>query len=314
MPILFRKYWSFIILICLCLQACNGHKDEKKGEQEDKPVSVTGTPVTVGGISTEPMTEYIDLNATATFLQKSYVKTNVNGYIATVSVQPGVYVKEGQSLFVVKTKEAQSIGEDVNKLDPGFHFSGVNNLKAGSSGYITQLNHQKGDYVQDGELLAVISDANSFAFILNLPYDLKKNITFGGNVPVTLPDGVQLTGILAGEMPTVDPVSQTQNIIIKIQGNKNIPENLVAKVRIVKMRSNSAVSVPKAAVLTNDAQTEFWVMKLIDSTTAVKVPITKGVENKDMIEIKESQLTEKDKILISGNYGLPDTAKVSVVK
>ncbi len=120
------------------------------------------------------LTEYIDLNATATFLQKSYVKANVNGYIQTVNATLGKYVEAGQVLFTVKTKEAQSIGNAVNKLDPGFKFSGVNNIKASGSGYITQLNHQLGDYVQDGEQLAVISDENSFAFILNLPYELKQ--------------------------------------------------------------------------------------------------------------------------------------------
>ena len=38
-------------------------------------------------------------------------------------------------------------------------------IKAGSGGYISQVNHQPGDYVQDGEQLAVISDAGSFVFI-----------------------------------------------------------------------------------------------------------------------------------------------------
>jgi len=38
-------------------------------------------------------------------------------------------------------------------------------IAASQSGYITTLAHQVGDYVQDGEQLAVISNSKSFGFI-----------------------------------------------------------------------------------------------------------------------------------------------------
>jgi hypothetical protein len=53
-------------------------------------------------------------------------------------------------------------------------------------------------------------------------------------------------------------------------------------------------------------------MKLIDSATAVKVPVRKGIETKDRVEILEPVFSPGDKILVTGNYGLPDTAKVKV--
>jgi len=57
----------------------------------------------------------------------------------------------------MKTKEAQSIGNSISVLDSSLKFSGLINIKANDHGYITQLNHQTGDYVQDGEQLAAIS-------------------------------------------------------------------------------------------------------------------------------------------------------------
>jgi hypothetical protein len=54
-------------------------------------------------------------------------------------------------------------------------------------------------------------------------------------------------------------------------------------------------------------------MEMIDSATAVKVPVTKGIETNDRIEILKPQFSVNDKILLTGNYGLPDTAKVRVV-
>jgi uncharacterized NAD(P)/FAD-binding protein YdhS len=53
-------------------------------------------------------------------------------------------------------------------------------------------------------------------------------------------------------------------------------------------------------------------MKMADSITAVKVPVTRGLETSDKIEIISPRLTASDLILITGNYGLPDTAKVFI--
>ena len=57
-----------------------------------------------------------------------------------------------------------------------------------------------------------------------------------------------------------------------------------------------------------------WVMKMIDSVTAVKVPVVKGIETSDRVEILRPQFSPNDKILLTGNYGLPDTAKVIIMK
>ena len=272
------------------------------------------TPVTVTGVSTAPMQDYIELNATSAFLQKNFIKANANGYLQSNFTQPGQYVNKGQSLFTIRTKEAQSIGNAVNQLDSSFKFSGTNTIKAGGKGFITQLNHQAGDYVQDGEQLAVISDVNSFAFLLDLPYELRPYMQNKTTVELVLPDGEKLQGTVAGSLPSVDPASQTQSIFIKVNAGHAIPENLVAKVKITKKLKNNTVSLPKAAVLADETQTSFWVMKMTDSNTAVKVLVKKGIETNDRIEIVSPPLSASDKILLTGNYGLADTAKVKIIQ
>ena len=311
MHIFYKRIYLLLSIFALGILSC--HNAEKKEAADEKDVA-TGTPVTVTTISTEPLAEYIEMNATSSFLQKNYVKANVNGYIQAVNIQQGKYVNTGQILFTVKTKEAQSIGNEVNKLDPSFKFSGINNIKATGSGYISQLNHQVGDYVQDGEQLAIINDMNSFAFLLNLPYELKQYVKINSILDMTLPDGTKLKGKVTSALPIVDPGSQTQSIVIKIPNSNNIPENLIAKVTVVKTKKDHAISLPKAAVLTNDVQSDFWIMKLIDSNTAVKVSIKKGIETKDKVEILDPVFAPGDKILLTGNYGLPDTAKVKIVQ
>jgi len=298
--------------LALFLSACAG---ADKPAADDAGADVKSqTPVTVTMIDQNPMADYVEANATSIFQQKNFVKANANGYIQLANAKPGQFVNKGELLFTIKTKESQSIGNSINILDTTFKFSGVNKIKASQHGFITVLNHQVGDYVQDGEQLAVISDESSFAFILQLPYEYRSLIKINQDIPLTLPGGEKLTGRVASFMPSVDTLSQTQGIVLKVNSSKQIPENLVARARIVKSAKENTISLPKSAVLSNETQTDFWVMKLIKDTLAVKVPVTKGIETGDRIEILSPKFSPQDRIVVTGNYGLADTAKVKIVK
>jgi len=297
--------------ISLCLGSC---KSNTKAEGDDDANVKAQTPVTVTTIDQSSLTDYIDLNATSVFQQKNYIKSNANGYIQQANLQPGHFVNKGDVLFTVKTKEAQAIGNSINVLDTTLKFSGINKIKSPGPGYVSQLSHQTGDYVQDGEALATISDRSSFVFVMQMPYELRQYVKQGQNIQLTLPGGQTVSSHVASFMPSVDTVAQTQGVVLKLNSGDQIPENLVAKARIVKSEKNNTASLPKAALLANETQTEFWVMKLINPTTAVKVPVTKGIEMGDRVEIVSPKFTADDKIVVTGNYGLADTAKVKIVK
>ena len=136
--------------------------------------------------------------------------------------------------------------------------------------YITQINYQAGDYVQDGEVIATITDTKSFVFLLDLPYELKPFLLSNKQIQLKLPDASILNGTIESPLPTVDAVAQTQRYIIKVNNSQNIPENLIAKVNLVKQAKSNAVSVAKEAVLSNETQTEFWIMKLCRQQNSLK--------------------------------------------
>ena len=62
----------------------------------------------------------------------------------------------------------------------------------------------------------------------------------------------------------------------------------------------------------NEEQTAFWIMQLVNDSVAVKVPVQKGIEKNKEIEIASPPLSDSARILLTGNYGLGDTAKVKV--
>ncbi len=301
------KIAYIITFVLLVLVACKSKTPEAAAPEPDDR-----TPVTITSPETGLLEEYLDLNATSTFQIKNLVKSNANGYLQTVNIRPGTFVQRGQVLFVVKTKEAANLGNVLTELDSSLHFSGLNSIRATTSGYVTQLNYQTGDYVQDGEQLASIADRSSFAFLLDLPFELRSYLTGNRKVQLQLPDASKLTGTISTSLPTVDLVAQTQSIIIRVDGQQNLPENLIATVHLLKTARRNAVSLPKTAILTDETQSEFWIMQMQDDTVAIKVPIKKGLETTDRVEILSPLLHANDRILLTGNYGLPDTARVVI--
>jgi hypothetical protein len=45
---------------------------------------------------------------------------------------------------------------------------------------------------------------------------------------------------------------------------------------------------------------------------SIKVPVNKGFENSEEVEIKSPEFLQSDRIILTGSYGLPDTARVKI--
>jgi multidrug efflux pump subunit AcrA (membrane-fusion protein) len=303
------KHLWCTIWITLLIASCHSAVEDK-GEEPVTPV----TPVTATTVQRGTVSDSLVLNATAAYLQNYYVKSTVNGFVHSVSTRPGDFINDGRVLFTIETKESTVIGKTISELDSSFKFSGSVNIRAMGHGYVTQLNHQPGDYVQDGEQLAVISDRSSFVFLLNMPYEWRATVLQSKTVLLVLPDGARLTGTISTVFPTVDSLTQTQTVVIRANTSNAIPQNLIARAYILKNLKEQAQTLPRSAILADETQTSFWVMKMIDSNTAVRVPVKKGLEFRDRIEIADPVFAPSDRILTSGNYGLPDTAKVVIEK
>ena len=57
----------------------------------------------------------------------------------------------------------------------------------------------------------------------------------------------------------------------------------------------------------------FWVMKLINDSTAVKIMLKPGIVTDTQFEIIAPQFNKTDRLINSGHYGLADTALVNII-
>ena len=307
-----RNAFIFYILAVSGLLFMSGCNQGKPASEADEEVLVI-TPVSVTPVIFGPVAENIELPASTAFLNKSIVRSTTTGTVESISITIGDVIKKNQLLCTIRTKEFSALNNAL-KTDSTLSFNGKINIASPKDGVISEVSHQNGDFVQEGDELVVISDQASLVFILDTPFEYTKYVEKSGRCRIKLRDNRIIEGTISGKLPEMDPQAQTVKYIIRIASPGQFPSNMNAVVSVIKNQKNEAEILPKDAVLGNETQTEFWVMKLINDSIAVKVDVKKGYENNEQVEILEPAFMKTDRIVLTGGYGLPDTAKVVIKK
>jgi biotin carboxyl carrier protein len=301
---------SIIGLLAIAICMTPGCKQTTGTSEESANVI---TPVTITPVIFKPVTSTIELPAVTSFLNKSIIRATTTGSIEKISVTQGEYVSDNQHLFTIRTREAMAMNNNGVK-DTSLAFMGLINITSPKQGVISSISYQKGDFVQEGDELAVVSEQNSLVFILDIPFELDKFIEKNRKCEVSLPDNTQISCIITGKLSDMNMETQTIRYVLKPSAGVRLPGNLIGSVKLIRSTNNNAQVLPKKAVLADEAQTKFWVMKLINDTVAVKEYVIKGYENNEEVEITEPKFLPSDRILLTGNYGLSDTAKIAIIK
>ena len=309
MIILLKRYLSLFLVPGTFILLLSCHNSSRPAEE----VTVIRTPVTIVPVTFKPVTSTVRLPAVATYMNKSIVRATTAGTIDKVLITAGEPVNPDQLLFTIRTREAMAMADKMAE-DTSLSFKGVINITSHKEGVINSISYQKGDFVQEGDEMAVVSEQKSLVFILDVPFELNQYIEKNRNCKIILPDNRQINGIITGKLPEMDMQSQTIRYVVRPATTDRLPGNLIASVNLVKSSNSNALVLPKAAILGDETQTKFWVMKLINDSTAIKISVSKGFENNDEVEITEPVFETSDRILLTGNYGLPDTARVTIIQ
>jgi biotin carboxyl carrier protein len=297
-----------MVLVFLSFSACSSIVESEKTEPQPS------TPVTLTSVRYESMNDYVELNATSVFQKKNIIRSTTTGIVQMIGISLGDNVTVGEQLFAIVTKEAAALKNKTMMSDTSFHFKGEIKIKASRSGIVNTITHQQGDYVQEGDELATIAEQKSLVFLLQAPFEMSSYTKPGSSCKIALPDNKVIDGVIGSILPSMDIQSQTMTLVVKPLSSDYLPENLIAKMRIPKNSKKRSCILPEAAIVSNETQTSFWVMKLLNDSIAIKVVVKKGIETNGLIEIEEPAFLETDRIVLTGNYGLEDTAKVTISK
>lgn len=296
------KHSIIILSIALCLVGCNAEKASDGYTPAKQRTAVTITHGVYGHLR-----QTTCFRATTAYRSKSVVASPVAGFISGMFVAEGDRVKAGQLLCNIESKEHHAVGDSYEE--------GTIPIKAAHDGIVLDVQQQSGCYATEGAALCVIADSKSLVFEINVPYEQRKEVKSGGQCTIELPDGNKITATVQLPLASMSAGSQAEQVTA-VAKTVFLPEGLRAKALFstAATAEDKAILLPASAVMSDETLTQHWVMKLAEDSTAVKVNVRVARSNATQIEVVSDRLSPKDKIILTGGYGLESGAKVTVAK
>lgn len=281
----------------------------KNADEEIEKEQVTKVQVKVTSVTKGFLPDYLKFTGKTIYLNKSTIVSPINGYFTKVNVKEGNRVQKGQVIFEMQSPEAYLMQQN-DSIKSKY---GIVKIYASGSGIISGLNViQKGVYTDQNSVLCLIIGSNDLKVQVNLPFEYRKFAKIGSKCKIILPDSTVIPATFSKILPEMDEKAQTIKILANLRSKTFIPENLLVQVLINKSNDKETQILPKNCVMTNALMTDFWVMKLTNDSTAVKIPVKVGNQTHEQIEILSPKFNENDKIISEGAYGLEDTVFVNI--
>jgi len=296
-------------LILLFLTFIFGSCASRQPVQEDE-VSVKSD-VKVSSPVIFPASRLVNYMAVTRYMQTNDIRSKLTGIIRQINCSIAGNITVNQPLFVIQPQEAAALQK--SKFSSQIINGLSDTVYAHLSGQIKNLNVQVGDFVQIGDVLATCIRANSMRIIVYIPVEKENLVSKLKNCTLILPDKSLVEGRISGKLSTADSQDQTQAYIVEPSKPIALAENINLNVQFTAEQIQDALFVPESAVLGNEEQTSFWVLKLINDSICIKIPVEKGLEKDSLIQLIGSKITTLDRIISEGGYGLADSARVQVI-
>lgn len=310
MSIIYNKYiYTCFFIVGLMITSCKN--EVSTSEKEVKPgVAVKTTAIITGDIA-----EQVTLMASSIYLKRNLVTAPVPSFITNVRIKLGDRVNQGELLYVLETKERRAFGANYAGTDSSLKDFGRILVKAPSGGIVSTLDRQQiGDYVLEGNPLCTIAESRNLAFQINVPYEYTHLLKKGSYCVIVLPDEKELKARIETPLTNMNVLAQTQTFLAKPTETIFLPENLIASVKLTTQEKKNTTLLPNACLLSDEVMKSFWVMKLINDSTAIKVIVEPGIKNDQYTEIISPKFKTGELFLSEGNYGLSDTTHVKIVQ
>jgi biotin carboxyl carrier protein len=304
----FLPFFLLLLMALVSLPACGPKTPaETAGDPPSPKTLVKTTRVAIHDIRKEAR-----FPATTFYPESNRLASPISGHILLSPQEAGETVRKGQILFTIETREHRAINADPELKKSDLAQMGVIKVYAPAAGIILSLDQRLGDFVSEGTTLCNIARNEKIGFRLSVPFEFNAYVKTGTDCVVELPDSTRLPARVAENLSTVSVTSQTLSFLVKPIKTVSVPEGLNVVVVVQTNESKQATLLPKSAILTNEMMDEFWVMKMINDSTAIKLPVTLGMTLPDSVQISHPSFSEADRILVEGNYGLEDTALVKI--
>lgn len=258
-----------------------------------------GMPVEVQKVSLHLLKEDLQAIGVVKATQDLKVSSQYGGRIIQLNVSLGAYVEQNAILISLRKKEAEAL------VGYGNHTIKDLNVRAPSTGYVSEIYVSSGEVTTAGQpLIRLVSPQDNY-LSLNLPGDYLNRVKRG--IPLTIRDkGHENRSTIGAIIPVIDSFNGTFRAIAQLKTPELYP-GLACQVTL-HLVEKKALAVPREAILTREGE---QIVFVIVAGKAEQRVIKTGIRTDKLIEItKGVKLGET--IVVMGNYELSDGMSVRI--
>jgi len=185
-------------------------------------------------------------------------------------------------------------------------------IRSPIDGFITDRPLYPGEMAAAGTALLTVMDLSSVIAKAHIPQSEAAYLKVGNEGTITAP-GLEkpIAGKVTVVSPALDPNSTTVEVWLEAKNPKHeLKPGTSIQLSLTAQTVKDALVVPANAVLTAPDGTTS-VMVAGSDNLAHQTPVKIGIRNGDDIQITEG-VTENDKVISSGAFGLPDKTKIQI--
>ncbi len=175
-------------------------------------------------------------------------------------------------------------------------------------GIVVRKNAEKGEWVDEGGMVAVIADDSSVDVVVNVPGGMLKYLKPGKELRLKS-ESEEFTGEFLSYVPKGDVATRTFDVKIRLQNSAGLIEGMEARALVPAAEKKTSLKVPRDALIDRFGQNVIWLAK---DSTARMVPVQVIGYDSMFVGIAGSGLEEGDMVVVKGNERLREGQPVMV--
>jgi len=316
------------LVACALAAGCRKAADPEKAAKPASPESIA-VPVRVAPVTRAALSRIVSAPGQTSALTQQKVRAPFAGTLVELTVVDGDTVRRGQTVGVIVSREADaalsgaremgrsaSTPEEKADADRALVIAEKNLVRtaihAVADGVVLTHGAAPGDRVSEDQELLTIAERGSLVFIANAVQSDLAQVRPGQAVSVELAGRPKpIAGVVHDVLPSANPGDFTAPVRVDLRElQSGTAIGLFGTARITVER-HDAVTVPDAALLRDDVSGKTRVA-LVKDGQAHWVDVVTGLHGDAGTEIVSPPLSASDSVVVSGQVGLPDGARVTI--
>jgi multidrug efflux pump subunit AcrA (membrane-fusion protein) len=328
-----RAALAAVLFLSLAGGCRRGAGDPEPGEGKDKPAppEAVAVPVRVAPVARAALSRVVSAPGQTSVLAQQKVRAPFAGTLVELTVTDGDAVRRGQTVGAIVARETAAALDGAREMqrtartpeekadaDRAVSLAERNviraPIRAEADGVVMAHAAAAGDRVSEDQELLTIAERDSLVFVANVAQSDLVSVRPGEPASVELAGRARpVAGVVHDVLPSANPADFTAPVRIDLRDAlAGIGIGLFGTARIT-VESREALTVPDAAILRDDV-TGVSRVAVVKDGRAHWVDVVTGLRGTAGTEIVSPPLSPSDSVVVSGQVGLPEGARVTTAR